>query len=175
MALSILQRTTWKARDARGNMDDREAKEIRELFVHWPGRPSGSYANSINSFLDERAAMRQIQLQHFGQGWSDIGYNHVLIPDYIGDGHTPRIYTGRGWRYTPASQLEHNTGTISIMVLMGPSDPLTSEVTARLRSYVRWCDQLTGHKLSVRGHGEVVSTACPGPALRSWVKNSRHR
>lgn len=176
MSLTIIGRKQWGAKRRRNAVQSRSPSSIRELFIHWPGRPSGSYARSINSLANEYAILRQIQQGHFNNGWSDIGYNHILVPDYIGDGHTPRLYTARGAMYTPAAQLNHNAGTLAIMVLMGPDDRLTSDVRERLRSYVRWADDYAGGRpLVVRCHGDVFSTECPGPALRNWVRTDRHR
>lgn len=116
--------------------------------------------------------MRDLQRGHFANGWSDIGYSHVLFPNPEG---VPRIYTARGAQYVPAAQLNHNEGTIAIMVYMGAEDMVHESTKARLRSYVRWVDDYTGRTVAVRGHGEVFGTECPGPDLRAWVKSGRHR
>jgi hypothetical protein len=117
--------------------------------------------------------MRDLQAGHFANGWNDIGYNHVMFPS--GSSRLPRIYTGRGAQYIPASQLDHNVGTISIMVYMSRDDFLHESTKSRLRSYVRWADNYSGNTLDIRGHGEVFGTECPGPQLRNWVAKERHR
>lgn len=120
----------------------------------------------------ERAIMRQLQQGHFANGWSDIGYSHVMFPNPDG---LPRIYTARGAQYVPAAQLRHNTGTIAIMVYMGTDDILHESTKSRLRSYVRWVDDYAGHRVSVRGHRDAVQTTCPGPLLTDWVRAGQHR
>lgn len=145
---------------------------ITELFVHWPGAKGKLIPPNGWTRTRERAIMREIQAGHFANGWSDIGYSYVLFPNPKGQ---PRIYTARGGRYVPASQLKHNTGTISIMVYMGTGDELHASTKARLRSFVRWADKYAGRTLKVRGHGEVFGTECPGPELRRWVNGGRHR
>lgn len=171
--LQLITRRTWGAAARQGSVIQRAPSSITELFVHYPGAkdptlipPSGWTA------AEERQIMRDLQRGHFANGWSDIGYNHVLFPHPDG---LPRIYTARGAQYIPAAQLKHNTGTIAIMVYMGSADMLHDSTKARLRSYVRWADDYAGRRLRVRGHGEVVQTACPGPALREWVRSARHR
>lgn len=171
--LTIIPRAVWRPARRGGPVESRPPEAIDELFVHWLGDERRIVPHDGWSRWGERALMRQIQRQHIqGNGWSDIGYNHVLFPNPKG---TPRIYAARGAKYTPAAQKNHNHGTIAIMVYMGAGDTLLPSTTARLRSYVRWADRYAGRELEVRGHGEVVSTECPGPALRKWVKEARHR
>lgn len=174
MALTIYQRPIWRPARRRGPVTKRSPSSITELFVHWPGVaakkliPQGGWTQ-----MQERAIMRDLQRGHFANGWNDIGYNHVMFPS--GSSRMPRIYTARGAQYVPASQMNHNAGTISIMVYMGLDDFLHESTKARLRSYVRWADKYASKKLKVRGHGEVFGTQCPGSLLRKWVAEERHR
>lgn len=173
MALTFQPRWTWRPALRRGPVARRDPDTITELFVHWPGvRAAHVIPDTGWSRTQERRIMRDIQAGHFGNGWSDIGYNHVLFPN---PGGVPRIYTARGAQYVPAAQLRHNTGTIAIMVYMGADDMLHESTKSRLRSYVRWADDYSGNKLKIRGHGEVFGTECPGDQLRRWVRSERHR
>jgi hypothetical protein len=171
--LTIIPRVVWRPARRRGPVTRRPRSSIVELFVHWPGAIGKLVPAAGFTREQERAIMRKLQTDHMqGNGWSDIGYNHVLFPNPIG---LPRVYTARGAQYVPASQLGHNSGTISIMVYMGTDDVLLDSTKARLRSYVRWVDRYAGRRVWVRRHGAVVSTECPGPALRRWVAKERHR
>lgn len=173
MTLTIKPRHDWRASKRRGPVTHRKPATITELFVHWPGTPGKLVPANGWTATQERAIMRNLQRQHqLGNGWNDIGYSHVLFPNPHG---LPRIYTARGAQYVPAAQQEHNAGTIAILVYMGADDALHSSTKARLRSYVRWVDEYAGHKVRVRGHGEVVGTQCPGPKLRRWVRFGRKR
>lgn len=170
--LTIISRSKWRAAARKGPLSGRLPDSIRELFIHYPGVTGKIIPANGWSEASEREIMRNLQRGHFANGWSDIGYNHVLFPSPDG---LPRIYTARGAQWTPAAQMKHNTGTIAIMVYAGTQDILHESTKTRLRSYVRWVDHYTGNKVNVRGHREVVQTACPGEVLQNWVNNGRHR
>lgn len=173
MTLTISSRANWRAAARTGPVTYRKPSTITELFVHWPGTSGKLVPPNGWTATQERTIMRDLQRQHQdGNGWNDIGYSHVLFPNPNG---LPRVYTGRGAQYVPASQLGHNEGTISILVYMGSEDKLHASTKARLRSYVRWVDTYTRGTVRVRGHGEVVGTECPGPKLRRWVRFGRKR
>lgn len=171
--LTIHTRQRWRAAPRQGPVIARPASSIRELFVHYPGAHGHIIPADGWTEKREQEIMRELQRQHMkDNGWSDIGYNHVLFPNPNG---VPRIYTARGAKYVPAAQLNHNAGTIAIMVYMGTTDTLHVSTQDRLRSYVRWADRYTNRTLRVRGHGDVVQTDCPGAALRGWVRAAKHR
>lgn len=173
MTLTIKPRADWNAAARRGKVAYRKADTITELFIHWPGTLGKLIPASGWTPRQERAIMRDLQRQHMvGNGWSDIGYSHVLFPNPNGQ---PRVYAARGARYVPASQLDHNAGTISILVYMGTKDTVHRSTKARLRSYVRFVDEYSGNKVRVRGHREVTGTECPGGALMRWVRFGRKR
>jgi hypothetical protein len=125
----------------------------------------------VDTVEEEHAQLRAWQRQHMQvNGWADGGYNHVLFPNWGRPEKVPRVYTFRGAQYVPAAQLNHNAGTLAVMVALGPDDPLTDDVKRRLFAFHRWAEDYAGHRLRVRGHGEVFGTECPGPRLRSFVK-----
>lgn len=166
--MTVITRADWGAESPRSRRTARPASSIREVFFHWPGEDPRSW-KSVDTQKEEEAVLRSFQRSHFGNGWSDIGYNHVLS----NRGDLPRLYTARGAQYVPAAQLNHNTGTIACCVLIGPDDVLREETIKRMRSYVRACEKYAGHRLRVRGHGEVVSTGCPGPQIRRAIANGK--
>ena len=135
--------------------------------MHWPGI-SGSLQR-VNTDAEEHALIRSIQQEHFNRGFIDIGYNHVLLPNWDRRMQSANIYTARGAQYLPAAQGGHNTGTLSICVMIGITDPLIGDVKSRLRSYVRWAEDYTGRELRVRPHRAVNQTECPGDKLAAYV------
>ncbi len=168
--LTIHSRKAWNAAPRAGVISIRPLKSIEELFIHWPGDKPRSWRH-LNTDKEERAAIKGIQNQHInGNDWSDIGYSHVLVPNYGRPDNVPNIYIARGIEYVPAAQMDHNAGTVAILVLMGPDDELLDSVPRRLRAYRRWVEEVTGNRVRVRGHGEVFATECPGPKLRALVK-----
>jgi hypothetical protein len=75
------------------------------------------------------------------------------------------IHRGRGMTYVPASQLGHNTGTVSVCVFLGPNDPVPDAVVRSIKELRAFCEHRAGHPLDVRPHSSVTSTECPGPRL----------
>ncbi len=169
-SLTRIPRAVWRPAPRVRSVVERDPESIKELFIHWPGGKVSSPQG--RTFAQECEIMRSLQAAHIANGWADIGYNFVLFPRV---GATPRVYTARGARYIPAAQLNHNTGTLAIMVYTSPGEELAASTAARLRSFVRWADGYAGRTLAVRSHSEVVSTQCPGPQLRAWVQGGRHR
>jgi hypothetical protein len=164
--MTVASRSDWNARKPNGTRTRRAPSSINEVFFHWPGSLPASWKN-VNTVGEEEATLRAFQNHHIdGNGWTDIGYNHVLGTA----GPVPRLYTARGAQYLPAAQLNHNAGTIACCVLIGPEDYLHEYIIDRMRSYVRACEKYTGHRLRVRGHGEVVDTDCPGPQIRAAIR-----
>lgn len=170
--LTILERKLWKPHPRRGPVSRRSPSSIHELFIHWPGTTPSTWRN-VNTPAEERAAIKAMQTFHIGpeRRWSDIGYNHIMGNG--SDGNPPRIYVGRGAQYTPAAQLGHNVGTLAILVLVGPSDPVTAAIVSRLRSYIRWAVDWTGNSLMVKPHSAATPTECPGARLRILIRSGR--
>ncbi len=171
--LTIIERKAWNP-DARGGpVQRRPFDSLTELFIHWPGAVPDTWSH-LTTDMREHMAIHGIQRFHIqSNGWSDIGYNYVMVPNYGRRSRVPNIYEARGGQYLPAAQLHHNTDTLAICVLMGPNDHLSDDVKARLRSFVRWARRKTGNDLHVRGHREVTGTECPGPKLTAYLPELR--
>lgn len=152
----IRTRKDWKARAARPRT--RQAPtSVTEFFIHWPG----NNRDKNLTLAQERAKLREWQNLHMDEPsrrWSDIGYSFVVFS-------SGRIYRGRGMDFVPASQLGHNTGTVSACCV----GPITKEMQQALVSLKNHCDNRAGQDLRVRGHGEVTATECPGADLRRFV------
>lgn len=158
--LKIHSRRSWGAKPPRPR-DEQSPSQVRELFIHWPGGEPASWAH-VDSVAEEEATMRSIQGFHMGpaRGWSDFAYSFAVFP-------SGRIYRGRGMRYVPAAQLGHNTGTVAVIVFLGPEDQdkLSSKVVGAIRALREHCEAKAGRSLDVRPHRAVTSTECPGPFL----------
>lgn len=111
--------------------------------------------------------MRGLQDFHMdGRGWSDIAYNYLVF-----NGSRPRVFYGRGARVIPAAQLNHNTNTIAVCVVMRAGDKLTWQTKLQLRRVV-WHlrRKVIKRNVPVRPHSAVTETSCPGDQLRAWIK-----
>lgn len=160
--MHIHSRGFWKASKPKPR-SRQSASSIRELFVHWPGDSPRSWRN-VNTEAEEAAVMRQEQAFHMGpqRGWSDFAYSFAIFP-------SGRVYRGRGIDYVPASQLSHNTGTLSVCIFVGPDDTIPDHVIESLKLLRKYLENKCGHKLALRPHKSVTSTACPGPKLSALV------
>lgn len=133
-------------------------------FHHTAGPRAKTDAQAKNT-------LRNIQRQHIGQGWGDIGY-HFAIAD---NGH---IFHCRPIGAKGAHTEKFNTSNIGI-VLIGNYE--TSKLTRRQRSALRWLFrggfyQLLGvpeKDLRILIHREKVSTACPGKILAEHIRHLR--
>lgn len=158
----IHSRRSWGARAPRAGRATQQATSVREFFVHWPGEGVESYSN-IDTPAEEEAVMRKFQNFHMdGRGWADFAYGFAIFP-------SGRIYRGRGMEVVPASQLNHNTGTTSVVCVLGSKDRVPPAMEASLRELIRWADGRAHRKLTVRPHRAVTATDCPGPKLAALV------
>jgi hypothetical protein len=148
--------------------------------------------------------MRAIQRAHVGNGWVDIGYHFAVAPDgRIFEGRWARnyapgqVHSGEdtsGRIVTAAHALDHNTGSLGVVVLGNLADrqatPAAFDAVARIIAwkfgprgigaygsapYVRLSDGGTDVFPDICGHRDVFPTACPGslyvdlPRLRDRV------
>lgn len=130
------------------------------LVVH---HTAGSMPRDENG---ERAEMRSIQRAHFANGWSDIGYNYVIMP-------SGRVYEGRGYGIRGAHTINHNRQTIGVS-FAGNYD-VKKPTRRSLRAYRQLMRRLRDHGARidrVRGHQQMPnqSTACPGKHLMRALK-----
>lgn len=147
--MDIISRKEWGARNARATSTTSWSRRT-EFVVHHSEGPITQSVRSIQDFHMD------------GRGWADIGYNFLV--DYKG-----RIYEGRGWLVIGAHATGHNTSGIGVCVIGRDG----TDITDAAKRSVRWLyDQAcakAGRTLAKRGHGDLMSTDCPGRVLRTWV------
>jgi hypothetical protein len=162
MRFHIIGRPRWRARRPSRNRMPQNPRAVSEFFVHWPGDKPASWVH-IDTAAEERAALRGIQAYHMDtHGWADIGYSFMVF-------QSGRVYRGRGMHIIPAGQLDHNTGTVAVLCLVGPDDQPSQAMLDSLRELIHFCERKAGRKVTVRPHSAVTATDCPGPRMRSWV------
>lgn len=150
----IRGRALWRAVPPRDRTYDEWSAGVTLVVHHTAGsRP--------RSELQEREEMRSIQRSHFANGWSDIGYNYVIMP-------SGRVYEGRGYGIRGAHTLNHNTRTIGVSFAGNYDEHKPSR--AQLRAYRQLVQRLRQHGAfitRVRGHKQMPdqATACPGRFL----------
>jgi len=148
--VKIISRSEWGARPPRTRTLTTWSAR-REFVVHHSEGPITQ-------------TPRQIQDFHMGpsRGWSDIGYNFLVD-------HRGRIYQGRGWLVIGAHATGHNTSGIGVCVIGRDGPDITPAARTAVRALYQYACELGGRTLAKRGHGDLMSTDCPGDTLRAWV------
>lgn len=155
--VKIYGRERWGARTPREMTIDGPKKE---MFLHY----SDGQGLGIDSLKEQIFTMKSLQNFHMDtRGWSDIAYDIVVFQPY-GRLRRARAFEGRVLKYVPAAQLNHNTGTIPVCVVMREGEPLKPATKRLLKAIYKALSVNT-----VRGHFEVVETSCPGTALKAFL------
>lgn len=159
----IRGREVWGASPATVRTRDDWARGVTLVIHHTAGAAPRAHRGA------EENEMRSLQRQHQrSNGWSDIGYNYVIMP-------SGRVYEGRGFETIGAHTKNHNTGTIGVS-FAGNYDtkrPTLRSITAylllvrALRRKGARINRITGHRFMPN-----QATACPG---RYLVKRLRLR
>lgn len=139
---------------------------VRYITFHHTAGPEG------HDLAQVRVLNRNIQVQHIGQGWGDIGYHFAM--DNLG-----RIYCLRNKDAKGAHTQSFNTGNIGI-VLHG-NYATTSRIRQAQRESLQWLFRggfyalFGAHEknLTVLIHSEKFATACPGRYLAEEIQKLR--
>ncbi|MFF9261990.1 peptidoglycan-binding protein [Streptomyces longwoodensis] len=159
MSISIISRAEWGAKPWDNNPKSSGPASVplaerTEFFVHW----DGPHPITRTGY----AIMRAIEAEHFGNGWSGVGYNFVV--DQAGN-----IYEGRGWSRQGAHCPGHNISGIGVQVAIGKGQQPSAAALAACRALYDEACRKTGRTLAKRGHKDGYATECPGPELYEWV------
>jgi len=101
-----------------------------------------------------------IRSWHTAKGWSDIGYHYLISLDGC-------VGIGRPIDKQGAHVRGHNKDTIGICYVGGvnadlkPKDTMTPEQEDTFRSLVASIRTLFGEDITIHGHNEFSSKACP--------------
>lgn len=157
--MSIITRDEWGAADPRG-VGNPLGNPVG-ITQHWEGPKMGVWDHSLCA-----GKVRGVQAFHQRvRGWSDIAYNLIVCPH--GD-----AYIGRGAdRGNAANGDSSNLTRYSVCALTGLGDPTPDALKAGILDAHAWLRAQSGKPLAVLDcHSDHVSTTCPGPDLRAWVK-----
>lgn len=166
-------RASWGAR----NTDPpRDGLTKRTLVIHH----SAAFGRSMDTKAEQRATMRAWQAFHMDvNGFADIGYLAGVFQP-AGRLRHSRAYVGRHdnqqarfiGNFTPAAQLNHNSGTIAVVVAGNfEVENLRRRTRSKLVRIARRCKRrfgvthLAGHRDFARTFDDTTATACPGDNL----------
>ncbi|MFB6525275.1 peptidoglycan-binding protein [Streptomyces sp. NPDC056399] len=153
--MKIVTRAEWGAKPWAGTPNSVPLSARTEFFIHYDGGTPVSRTGF--------AIMRAIEAEHRANGWSGVGYHFVV--DQAGT-----IYEGRGWGLQGAHCPDHNVSGIGVQIAIGGSQEPSAKALAAARALYEEACRKTGRTLSKKGHKDGFATACPGPALYSWVR-----
>lgn len=168
-------RASWGAKSMQSNFDRMDAPY--RLTVHHTAEPADTHSHDAAA-----REMRDLQRMHQeGNGWADLGY-HFLI-DQAGRIHEGRPISAQG---AHAGNSDLNRGNIGICLLgnfvaqpeRGADYSLAQAPTdEQWEALDRLVDQLQlRYRIAdnqIWAHSHLKETACPGPALLSWVQSRR--
>lgn len=151
----VIPRSAWGARPwATTPVAIAPARRTHFLVHYDGGSPITRAGYAIPRAIDE---------QHHANGWSGVGYHHVV--SQAGD-----AYEGRGWRLIGAHCEGFNTPSYGVQVAIGGDQVPTAAALRTVRAlYDEACDR-AGHRLVMSWHGAHCPTECAGPRLIAWVR-----
>jgi len=125
-------------------------RDIKRIIIHCSATPEGR---------DVKAA--DIKRWHVeGNGWSDIGYHYVVDIDGCVEGGRPIDRQG-------AHVKGHNKDSIGICYVggmdkdMNPKDTMTDSQEHAVRELIYAIRMVTDNDISIHGHNEFSTKACP--------------
>lgn len=113
------------------------------------------------------------QMHIVNNGWDDIGYHAVIMPD-------GSFSIGRPIDEAGAHTWSFNSGSIGIMFMAGIDRSLgytkpTKEQLNTARAFIKECRKYYGNNLDICGHKDLRPTECPGFDVKYWVKTGKIR
>ena len=180
----IIPRAGWGADESWRHQDQDPSKPIA-----WPpryadiGRVVVHHTETSFGWDDPAAVVRAIYQYHaVVLGWGDIGYNFLI------DGYG-NVYEGRfgGPGVVGGHAMEYNTGSLGVALIGSYID--TAPTAAAQDALVRLIRARAGHVdptkaanwidwanvPNICGHGDVMSTQCPGSSLAAVLPAIRGR
>lgn len=132
------------------------------MVCHYDGSDQGLAKKDHDAC---RAYWKATRRFHMGpeRGWLDIGYSYGVCPHGV-------VLEGRGFGHVQAAQPGGNTSWTSCTFMTGEHESPTVEQVEAWRELRAWL-RGKGVAAAVRGHGEFISTSCPGKILRAMVKD----
>ena len=155
MKKTIISRKGWNATPPRHKFTWLNKKRVKGVALHHSGMknpPKG--INAVQAF----------ERHHIGHnGWNAIAYNWLVDEQGV-------IYEGRGAGVVSAATRPWNTRTESICYTGNGDALVPMPALESIRWLVSDIQTRYNHKLWVKGHRDLASTACPGAFLHNWLQ-----
>ena len=154
-----------------GGYPRRSLNTIRTIYVHHSVTPSPG-VNAVESV--ERGIIESIHRYHQQIGWPGIGYHFCVFPSgriyKVGLTDEVRYHTGgEDDASTPLVVSYHNETGIGICLIGDfTSEAPGEEQLGATQWLVQQIRYLIPWSIDVRGHRDVMATACPGDTWEEW-------
>ena len=131
------------------------ASKVTHIAIHYPGSPGTLAGKSTPSLL---RGWRDYHVR--GRGWSDIAYNEAV--DQRGE-----VWVLRG-QVADGSVKGMGGKVYSILAVIGNNEAPSAAMLRTIRERADLAKKRYP-KAKIVGHGQLVSTSCPGKALQAWI------
>lgn len=133
------------------------ASKVTHIAIHYPGSSGALAGKSTPPLL---RGWRDYHVR--GRGWSDIAYNEAV--DQRGE-----VWVLRG--HVADGSVKNMGGKVySILAVIGNSEAPSAAMLRTIRERADMA-KVRYPKAKIVGHGQLVSTSCPGKALQAWINN----
>ncbi|XP_041972286.1 peptidoglycan-recognition protein LF-like [Aricia agestis] len=154
----LYSRADW---GAKLSTDERPLKTpVPYVIIHHTAIPL-----ACNTTEECMADMRSMQSYHQGLGWGDIGYNFCI-------GNDGSAYEGRGWRWIGIHAGKANSLSVGICLIGDwrvDEPPAAMLQTAKELIRDGIMRGVISPSYRLMGHGQVMSTECPGTRLLNEI------
>lgn len=163
--MRLVSRSEWGAEAPRGPIG--RIGRQPTAFVHHTVVP---HQHPFVRDYPARAACRLIQQAHFREGYSDVGYTHMVDDDGV-------VYEGRGWGTIGGHTFGWNERSYAVAFLgnteLGPPSRAALGAIAAVIAWGRADGWLTPD-CRILGHKDApLATACPGSNLYAVLPTIR--
>ncbi len=142
--------------------EPQKREDTNRIIIHHTGLPKDR----------DMTAAEIHKLHRDRNGWAGIGYHYVIRKNGI-------IERGRGWNMVGAHAQHHNNDSVGISLAgnFSVGVPTNAQIKSLENLLVALCGlyNLVPDELSVIGHRDVNSTACPGDSLYAMLPQIRTR
>lgn len=154
----------WRVRQ-HTNSGPVDWSRVRRVVIHYTGcndNPDGDH-DELPYVPNVVQRIQRTQRDYAANRGYSIGYNVVVSQD-------GNSFEARGADYVCAANVNVNTTSVAVLVLVDHQDSARPEAIEMIRQIVRWAEDRAGRTLEVVGHKDVGNTACPGYGLYEQVK-----
>lgn len=157
--MKIIPKSEWGGRATKSGATSQTVSKITRITIHHTTGSSGDGSAASSAKL-----VRGHQNYHMDTNkWKDLGYHFIV--DKKG-----RVYAGLPLTKVGAHASGYNTNNVGIAYLGDASKTMPAAAKNAIKELYAYLVTRVGKNLSLYGHRDLNSTACPGNACYNWLK-----